>query len=249
MDDDGLVDGTGSPEESLRVQYFDPIAAEWEPMTIVNRDLANNRVTFESDHFSTYLTEVIAKDPPEPDERPTDLVVGEYFLWEPTFRRLDDGTLALIESGCLNRQGRACASPWKLLLRYHEKEGLIAVLDRHASLNDSAGIRGEIAEDGKSAVFDSWEVSDKILESGDARNWQWEADFVEELTRLRNYRPISTENPYVEQVPEAQRLYAAIAAEDDRRVRITWGVNVFNELELGRTLCVAFEANYLGDGT
>ncbi|MCW7754481.1 hypothetical protein OOT00_10840 [Desulfobotulus sp. H1] len=250
-----FADGTPIPDYQVVARYFDPLAHRWTNMALKTRNTRDKTLTFETSHFSVYIA-AVENRPPDRPTYPNTLVPGEYFVGNPEFRIIN-GEPVLLEKGRINRPGYTKGTPFHLYARYSQ-EGLILMVDQKASVNTPAGYHAMLRDDGRGAILDTsvlFEAFTKIQASGDARLWRWEAVFVPEHTRLKNYEVIDEQNPYALPFPVGQRIYAEMDALNDREVLLSWGFDIIPELriDLGDgdewsyyTLCIAFEATFLG---
>jgi hypothetical protein len=236
-----LVSTAGAAERDLKVKYFNPEKQEWTDMAVKNIDEDESIVYFETYHFSNYITYVEEKDYYYPEN---ELEENEYFTGDKYYYTDKDGNKNLRIKGCINRSGLQCAEPWHLSIFRDSEKGTIYTVDRFFTVNPMAGYPAEISADGSSVIFNAAEIFDKIKESGDARLWEWECEFVREHTNLLNYESVSDDAPEFEQSDEDNRIYAQIEPVDMENVKISWQINIIPEIKPGHTLSVRFEARY-----
>lgn len=227
--------------DKIGVKYYDPSLKDWTEVKTKKTDSKKNIVYFETNHFSNYLA-YIDKEFLYPLE--TELVKGEYFTEAPYYYTKADGTKALRLKGCINRKRVACAQPWHLSVYLHEGKDLITIIDRDFTFNHSTGYPGKLSEDGSFIIFDAMEIFPKVKESGDARLWDWQCEFVKELTKLVNYQVYSDNDPQYIQNQVKEKFYSEIMAIDDKHVKIQWEINIVPEIKPGKTLSIRFEARY-----
>lgn len=240
-----LANGSPTPDLTVQVRYFDPIAGQWVPMDVRKRDRENKTLSFESRHFSVYIAATDVGQPPAQEPLET-LLPGEYFIGEPGFVT-KDGTPRLVEKGNINRPGLPKGSPFHLFARFYPHEGVRLIVDQHPSLNEAVGYRADLNAEGTGAVLDVFPIFEKVKASGDSRRWRWEAVFVPELTRIEGYTAIDPQDFNSPEIPEDRRLYARIETLNAEEVLITWGFDLPAKQGWDSMLCIAFEATYLGD--
>ncbi|MGM0418968.1 MAG: hypothetical protein ACQEQS_09615 [Thermodesulfobacteriota bacterium] len=232
----------GATNNDIKVNYFDPEKQEWTDMTVKNIDEDENIVYFVTDHFSNYITYVEKEDYYYPPEN--ELVENEYFTGDRYYYIDKDGNKTLKIKGCINRPGEVCAEPWHLSVFSKPDIGNKYTIDRFFTINYLAGYQAEISADGASVTFNASKIFEKVKESGDARLWQWECEFVTEHTNLLNYEAVSVYDPDFDQTDEENRIYAQIEPVDMEKVKISWETDILPEIKPGHTLSVRFEARY-----
>lgn len=129
----------------------------------------------------------------------------------------------------------------------HNGNQIIKIIDRFFTLNHLSGYPAELSEDGSFITFDSFSMFPKVLESGDARLWDWQCEFVKEHTTLLNYEVYSDDDPQFIQDQAGERVYAKISAVDQKNVKIEWDINIIPQLKPGKILSIRFEARYNPD--
>jgi hypothetical protein len=58
VDDDGMVDGTGIPEDQVKAWYYSEMWRTWREVTVLDCDPVNNRVHIQATHFSFFATNI-----------------------------------------------------------------------------------------------------------------------------------------------------------------------------------------------
>jgi hypothetical protein len=228
--------------DSLGIKYYDPILGDWTEVQVKSYDPQNNIIYFESNHFSNYIAYIEKEMPYYPSEN--DLVPGEYFTGSPYYYTRSDGTKELRVKGCINRSDLVCAQPWHLSMYLYQGKDLIKIIDREFTLNHLSGYPAQLSNDGSYITFNAMEIFEKVKESGDARLWDWQCEFVTEHTRLVNYRSYSENDPRFIQDQTGDRIYAQIDAVDKNNVRIGWQINIVPEIKATERLSIRFEARY-----
>lgn len=225
----------------IGIKYYDPILGSWTEVDVKKVDSSKNIVYFETDHFSNYIAYIEEKLPYYPEHQ---LAEGEYFTGAPYYYTKPDGTKELRVKGCINRQELMCAEPWHLSIFLYQGNQLIKIVDRFFTLNHLSGYHAELSEDGSYVTFDTWEMFPKVKESGDARLWDWQCEFVKEQTKLLNYRVYSDDDPQYVQDEAGEKIYAEIMAIDEKHVKIQWQINIVPEIKPAKALSIRFEARY-----
>jgi len=247
MNKNGLIDGTTAIPEKIGIKYYNESNREWEDIPVKNLDKSVNLAYFETEHFSTYLTYVNSSASVQ--NITSSLEKNEYFHGDPYYK-YTNSTKKILKEGCINRNDLPCGDPWHLSIFYSYKENIIITVDHFFTKNPTGGYPAVLSEDGKSISFDAQKIFAKVKESGDARLWDWQCEFVKELTFLENYIVISDDDPAIDQVQDvSKKIYADIKAVDKKTVNISYGIPIRTELKVGNTLSIRFEARYNPDGT
>jgi hypothetical protein len=233
---DGYVDGKGVPESKVGVLYYNQGTGTWEVMPVQGRDGKGNLVVAQTGHFSTYLAVIDTGDS-------TPLDPGT-----------STGTDALESGDCLvgtaniqDPYGDSDACFYYNMTITRRESSLYAIVDRFATYVE-AGFPATVSPDGLSATFDAASTFTRVRESGDARLWNWEAEFVKEHTHLKDYEVLDDVLTGV----SGTGVYASIEAVDANMVKISWGINLNEQLVFvtsssggGHSLVVRFRASYL----
>ncbi len=230
----------------VKVKYYDPIADKWTNIIVKNIDMNNGIVYFETNHFSNYIAAIKKKEGAIIQEN--ELQENEYFTGENQYNFTSSGTKKIVEKGCINRKNLPCGTPWHMTMFAHpKKKELVHIIDRDYTLNYLTGYPSELSEDGTYLTFNAKEIFPKVKESGDARLWDWECEFVLELTKLENYKVYSDSDPDFIQNELDEKIYAEITAIDENNVMISWKINIFQEIKPGSSMSIRFEARYKPD--
>ncbi|MCB9481814.1 MAG: hypothetical protein H6681_02680 [Desulfobacteraceae bacterium] len=230
--------------DKIGIKYFDPIQGKWTEISVKHKDTDKKIVYFETNHFSNYISYIEDELPYYPNN---ELVKGEYFTGRPYYYTNADGTTQLRVKGCINRKDLMCGEPWHLSMFLHNGNQIIKIIDRFFTLNHLSGYPAELSEDGSFITFDSFSMFPKVLESGDARLWDWQCEFVKEHTTLLNYEVYSDDDPQFIQDQAGEKVYAKISAVDQKNVKIEWDINIIPQLKPGKILSIRFEARYNPD--
>jgi hypothetical protein len=235
---DGIVDGKGVPETKVKVLYYNQAAGAWEWMPMQGCEEDGNLALAQTGHFSTYLAVIDTGDA-------TPLDPGT-----------DTGTTSLTSGDCLVGNGNknnpygyedSCFS-FNLTVTRRES-GMLALVDRYATFVQT-GIPATISPEGDSATFDAASAFAKVQQSGDAGLWGWEAEFVPEHTYLKEYDVV--DDALAGTDPSATGIYCQIEAVDANMVKITWQINLYEQIVYimspgggGHALVVRFRAFFL----
>jgi hypothetical protein len=206
-DNNGIIDGSSIPESRAGIFYFNEDTRGWEQVAIIGRDAGSNIITGTTAHFSTYLVPVdqTGNGTGGGDSAP-DLIPGEYFVGEPSYRIAPDGSRELVPLGCLGQDQQACSAsdtcrdcgtPYVLTVRSEITDNgtvLGTVIDRFATR--SGGYPAVINAEGTCASFDIADPSGyfpfaKLRSSGDAEAWEWRSEYVTSWTELNGYTACS----------------------------------------------------------
>ncbi len=231
QNNDNLVDGTDFLESSVIALYADEEDHLLEPLDVTDQNMESNLISFQTDHFSTYLSiiDTTATDDDTTDDTTDDgtddtttpLIVGEHLFANPAFRYDSEGIPTIIVQ----------SSPYYHLtvIRTHLYTGVKALLDRYLS-RSGRGAECVMAEDYLSCTFDAQAVFSKVAQSADAASWDWNCEFVEEHTVLRTYE-VKDDALDTDSTDTTGRIYCSIAAGDDQTsVTITWGTVIDEEV-------------------
>ncbi|MGC9324560.1 MAG: hypothetical protein ACP5G0_07415 [Desulfomonilia bacterium] len=220
VNSDGIVDGLSVSENLVRVLYFNELSGIWEECPVMMRDREENRVMITSSHFSTYLAAIDTSD--------MDTVSVD----------IPDG-YTLASGDCFIGYDQEC--PFYFMTITRRDGNLLAVIDRNATYS-TGGYHAVISEGGDSAAFDVLSAFEKVRFSGDATLWEWECEFDQYHTFLRDYEV--REDSLVTEVSDTEsseeRIHCQIAAEDSMTGRITWQIDAEEQ--------VLFETNPVGNG-
>jgi len=234
---DGIVDGKAVVESNVGVLYYNESDGEWEWMDLNGTETDQNRAVIESEHFSTYLTFIDTSD-----SEPYDTGTAPDQTEDAAFESGDCYLEGLYNDDC----------PCYFLTITRRSSGLLALVDRNATYTTN-GYPVTISESYDSATFDAASAFARVLESGDASLWQWEAEFVQEHTYLLDYE--AEEDPLlttaISTSGAATRIYCGIEAVDASMVRISWQINVNEQVVYptspqgnGHMLVIRFSASY-----
>lgn len=239
---DGIVDGRAVTETRVGVLYFNETTGQWEEMDLYTTEADNNRAVVESEHFSTYLTYI---DPV--DAQPYDTGVAPV--------QTGDETALFTTGDCYVDDSYNGECVYYFLTVTRRDTGLVAVMDRNATYTTN-GYPAIISEGYDSATFDATSAFARVLSSGDASSWEWEAEFVKEHTYLMDYvvedDPLNTTTTATTDTEtDTDNIYCQISAEDTNMVRITWQINLDEQIVYpthpqggGHMLVVRFRAYY-----
>ncbi|MBU0728484.1 MAG: hypothetical protein KKE17_08330 [Proteobacteria bacterium] len=240
IDSDGYVDGTGYSELTVGAMYADPTKETWEVFTVISRDTETNRVTIQTNHFSTYLTYVGETTPPDTggtDPTATTFLPGEHFTANPVFTYSKDGSQTMIRQ----------EPPYYYLSVLRWEDEMTSNLDSHLTRTKN-GLPCTINADFFSCTFDAATIFPKIQQSGNAGLWNWNCEYVIEHTILKNYE---VRDDASLDLDTAGRIYCDINATDETTVTINWGFDVNEEIYyftsntgLGHMLAIRIWANY-----
>ena len=216
---DGIVDGRAVTEARVGVLYFNEITGQWEEMDLHTTESDNNRAVIESQHFSTYLTYI---DPV--DAQPYDTGTAPA--------QTGDEAAIFTTGDCYVDDSYNGDCVYYFLTVTRRDTGLFAVVDRNATYTMN-GYPTIISEGYDSATFDATSAFARVLSSGDASSWQWEAEFVKEHTYLKDYvvedDPLTTTTTATTDTG-SDNIYCLIEAEDSNMVRITWQIDLNEQL-------------------
>lgn len=237
---DGIVDGKAVTETRVGVLYFNETTQQWEDMDLHTTEQDNNRAVIESEHFSTYLAYI---DPVEAQPYDTGTAPPQA----------GDETAVFTTGDCYIDDSYNGECIYYFLTVTRRDPGLVAVVDRNATYTTN-GYPAIISESYDSATFDATSAFARVLSSGDASAWQWEAEFVKEHTYLKDYvvedDPLTTTTTAASDT-ETANIYCQIEAEDTNMVRITWQIDLNEQIIYptyaqggGHMLVVRFKAYY-----
>jgi hypothetical protein len=232
---DGYVDGKGVPESKVGVLYYNQGTGAWEIMPVQGRDGKGNLVVAQTAHFSTYLAVVDTGDS-------TPLDPGT----STGTSTLESGDCLVGNANLQDSYGDTDACYYYNMTVTRRTSGLFAVVDRFATYVE-AGFPATVSSDGMSATFDAASTFAKVRESGDARLWNWEAEFVKEHTYLMDYEVLDD----VLTGTSGTGIYASIEAVDANMVKISWGIDLNEQIAYastpsagGHLLVVRFRASF-----
>ena len=237
FNNDGIIDDTVISELDVGIWYFNDISKQWEERKIIKRDIDANTVTIETNHFSTYIT-LAREENLTPDNPNNNLIKGEYFV----------GVQSLGRQGCIDKKiALNCGEPYYLTVRNGFNafpSGYTAVIDRHVT--QWVGISATFSADMKSVSFDATEIFEKVKQSGNADFWEWKCDFVAEYTKLIDYVAINENDPDPPATAGGEKIFSKINVDPTNlnKVIIDWGVDISDQLDIGGTIAIKFEATY-----
>jgi len=237
---DGIVDGRAVTEAGVGVLYFNEITRQWEEMDLLAAEADSNRAIIESEHFSTYLTYT---DPV--DAQP-------YDTGDPP-AETGDGAAVFTTGECYIDDSFRGECVYYFITVTRRDTGLLAVVDRNATYTTN-GYPATISDGYDSATFDATSAFARVLSSGDASLWQWEAEFVKEHTYLKDYEveedPLTATTTATTDT-DTDNIYCRIEAENSNMVRITWQIDVNEQIVYtshpqgaGHMLVIRFKAYY-----
>jgi len=214
---DGIVDGKAVSETGVGVLYYNEPDRRWDELDLYGIEADRNRAIIESGHFSTYLafTDVSDSEPYDTGTPPDQ--TGD-----------EEGTF--ISGDCYLEDSHYGLCEFYVLTLTRRSSGLLALIDRNATYTAS-GYPATISEGYDSATFDAGSAFSRVLESGDAALWQWEAEFVKEHTYLMDYQVV--DDPLLSTaIPTSTgtRIYCGIEAVDASMVRISWQINADEQI-------------------
>lgn len=234
--DDGIVDGKAVAETMVGVLYYNESIGAWEEMDLYDTQTNLNRAVIESGHFSTYLTVIDMSDSEPYDTGTAPVETGD----------------AAFESGdCFLEGSYIGECPNYYLTITRRTSDLLALVDRNATYTTN-GYPVTISESYDSATFDAGSAFANVLASGDAGQWQWEAEFVQEHTYLMDYQ-VEEDPLLTTTIPTStgSRIYCGIEAVDASMVRISWQINADEQIVYptspqgnGHMLVIRFSASY-----
>ncbi len=238
--DDGIVDGQAVTETDVRALYYNETTGQWEEMDLYDTETLENRAVIESEHFSTYLAYIDPADAQPYDTGTAPVQAG--------------GDAAAYEPGdCYHDDSFDAQCCYYYLTVTRRGTDLLAVMDRNATYTTN-GYPAVISPAFDSATFDAASAFERVLASGDASLWEWEAEFVREHTYLLDYRveddPATTTTTATTDTG-TENIYCQIEAEGAAMVRITWQINLDEQIVYpstpqgsGHMLVIRFRAAY-----
>jgi len=262
-DNNGIIDGTNTSEDKVKLIYFNEASGKWEDAAIVNRNAQGNLVEAETNHFSTFLVAIDSTAGGSDNSgNTTGYMSGEYFVGSPDYRISGDGNKELIVKGCIGEDisgcaesggCRPCGSHYVLTITATDG-GIKAVVDKRSTY--TGGVPATINADGTGFIFDAASVFEKIKNSGDAALWTWRCEFISEHTRLRNY--VACDDTSVDTICSIAgvRIIPKIDVVDESKIQFGLGFDISdgfnasgkplpgNTFASGDMIAVRFEANY-----
>lgn len=214
---DGIVDGMAVTESKVRVLYYNETTSQWERLNLYDTETDANRAVIESEHFSTYLTYIDSGDVQTYDNGTTTIQTG-------------DEAAEFTKGACYLDDSFDGVCNYYFLTVTRRDDGLLAVVDRNATYTTN-GYPAVISDGFDSATFDASSAFARVLDSGDASAWVWEAEFVSEYTYLLDY-DVRDDELYSTDTTDtgSTNIYCQIEAEDANMVRITWQINLDEQI-------------------
>lgn len=216
---DGIVDGKAVTETQVGVLYFNETTLMWEEMDLHATETDTNRAVIFSEHFSTYLTYI-------------DPVDAQPYDTGATTTQTGDETAVYTTGDCYLDDSFDGECNYYFLTITRRDDGLLALVDRNATYTTN-GYPTVISDGYDSATFDASSAFARVLDSGDASAWIWEAEFVREHTYLRDYvvedDPLNMTTTATTDT-DSNNIYCRIEAEDANMVRITWQIDLNEQI-------------------